>query len=369
MGKYVFGLNNSITTQLFAVSAMLILSAIFAVNVPAQFLENSKGKTSNAGNVRAKDFAFYGTNHSDWAVLTTGTAGMPRTWKILKNPADPAPGAAQIAIFNWGIVGDTITPGSWTGDATYDAGIWRSGLYWISPWEANGSTFTTNSWGTTGDNLGREGDYDGDGIVDPTILRILSSEIFWWMKLSSNGQTRVVSYGRTAAGQSTIAFPGADFTNDGRDEIVLAQVNNSTGALTWFVADAVTGAQLFQADWGNFNTDFAIKPADYTGDGRADLIVWRSGAANANDRVWYILNPFTGTQAQPIGLQFGIGDAMFTNNDIAIRGDYDGDGTHDIAVYRRSNRTFYARASSDGSLIVQQWGDPGDIPLANFFVF
>lgn len=78
MGKYVLRVKNSITTQLFAVSAMLILSAIFAVNVPAQLLEKSNGKTSNVGNVRAQDFAFYGTNYSDWAVVAGGTGHSTR---------------------------------------------------------------------------------------------------------------------------------------------------------------------------------------------------------------------------------------------------------------------------------------------------
>ena len=57
------------------------------------------GVEGAAPQVRAKEFAFYGTNRADWAVLTTPDIdGQPFVWKIIKNPASPAPGAAQISI-------------------------------------------------------------------------------------------------------------------------------------------------------------------------------------------------------------------------------------------------------------------------------
>jgi hypothetical protein len=329
------------------------------------------GAEAAAPQVRAKEFAFYGTNRADWAVLTTPDVdGQPFVWKIIKNPASPAPGAAQISIFNWGLFADTITPGSWTGDATYDPGIWRSNIgYWILPFEAP-NTSQVIKWGNpTGDNLGREGDYDGDGIMDATVIRIVGGLLGWWIRLSSTGATRVVNFGTTAANTSLFAFRGADFTGDGRDELILCRVINATGLATWFVGDAVTGAQLMQVNWGNFNTHFIINPADYTGDGRADLITWSAGEANVANQVWHIYNPVTNQRANPIGLRFGVGDPNFVNNDLPIRGDYDGDGTHDICVWRPSNATFYCRASVDGSLIVQQWGVTDDTPLANFFTF
>jgi hypothetical protein len=322
---------------------------------------------------KAREFAFYGTNRADWTVLTTPDADpQPFVWKIIKNPADPAPGAAQISVFNWGQFGDVITPGSWTGDATtkYDPGIWRAGTgYWIFPFETGGTTNFVTPWGAGGDNLGREGDYDGDGIMDPTVIRILGGQLGWWIKLSTTGQTRVTNFGTTATNQSTFAFRGKDFTGDGRDELIVARVINANGICTWFIGDAVTGAQVMQVTWGNFNTDFLINPADYTGDGKADLITWRAGAVNAADRTWYIYNPVTNTQAAPIGLQFGIGDSNFINNDLPVRGDYDGDLIDDICVWRPSNATFYCRASSNASLIVQQWGLTDDTPLGTFFTF
>jgi hypothetical protein len=342
--------------------AIIALLTVFVVGVPAQL-------SDAAPLVRAREFAFYGTNNADWVVLTIPTVDPnPFVWKVLKNPSSPLPGQAQIKIFNWGVNADIVTPGSWTGDATYDAGVFRPGSvsqYWVVPTEAP-STALITKWGMTGDNLGREGDYDGDGIMDPTVIRITGGLLGWWIRLSTTGQLRVVNFGTTLTGTSLFAFRGADFTGDGRDEFTLARVVNATGATTWYVGDAVTGAQLYQIQWGNFNTHFIINPADYTGDGRADLVTWAAGEQPANQH-WWILNVFTNTRLPLV--RFGIGDPAFINYDFPIRGDYDGDGIHDICVWRPNNATFYCQRSTDGALVIQQWGLTTDVPLGTFFTF
>ena len=50
-----------------------------------------------------------------------------------------------------------------------------------------------------------------------------------------------------------------------------------------------------------------------------------------------------------------------------LPGDYDGDGKIDATVFRPSNSTWFANRSTAGVLI-QQFGQAGDLPVPNAFV-
>jgi hypothetical protein len=324
----------------------------------------------NTFAIRRTVYDFTGDNRTDFTTLSNASATAPLVWKFLRNPADPAPGAAFIRVFNHGIGSDSILPGDFIGDGKFEPTVWRAGTYYVSPFpETSVGPITYYPWGQTNDVVARDGDYDGDGKDDPTIIRTVNGQFQWWIR-GSAGINYVTTFGGVlAAGFSIFRFQGVDFTGDAREELVIAAVNTTTFQVTWYVGDSITGAQIMQVNWGNFNLDFIIQPDDYTGDGKADLVVWRVAAPNAADRVWYIFDPATGAQAAPIGLQFGIGDPQFKVNDLPLRGDYDGDNIADIAVFRRSTRQWFWRSSSNGSLGVQQWGDAGDTALPTFFVF
>lgn len=48
-------------------------------------------------------------------------------------------------------------------------------------------------------------------------------------------------------------------------------------------------------------------------------------------------------------------------------GDYDGDGSADMTVFRPSNGTFYRMNSGSGSAVIENWGLNGDIPVEGDF--
>jgi len=87
-------------------------------------------------------------------------------------------------------------------------------------------------------------------------------------------------------------------------------------------------------------------PANYDGDGKADVAVYTGGA-------WSIIRSTDGGNTV---VAWG-GDPA----DIPVPGDYDGDGKADVAIYRSG--TWIIKRSSDGGTTVSQWGSPGDIPL------
>jgi hypothetical protein len=128
----------------------------------------------------------------------------------------------------------------------------------------------------------------------------------------------------------------ADFDGDGKTDLSVYRGG------TWLVNRSSNGS----------NTSFAfglasdrIVPGDYDGDAKTDYAVFRNGS-------WYMQRSTAGFS----GVTFG------TTGDIPVPGDYDGDAKTDIAVYRPSTGTWYVLRSSDSAVTAQNWGTSTDTP-------
>ncbi|GEM_PF-1321282 len=92
--------------------------------------------------------------------------------------------------------------------------------------------------------------------------------------------------------------------------------------------------------------------ADFDGDGRTDLSVFRSSEAN-----WYVNRSTTGFTSANFG----------QTTDTTVPGDWDGDGKADMAVFRPvdplGTPDFYIFQSGTSTLTTREWGAPGHIPV------
>jgi hypothetical protein len=145
---------------------------------------------------------------------------------------------------------------------------------------------------------------------------------------------------------TAVAKSRADFDGDGKTD--MSVFRGSEG--NWYLNRSTAGIQVI--NWG-ISTDTLV-PGDYDGDGKADVAVFRpSNSAGTPD--FYILNSNGFTFA---GAEWGL------TGDKAVVGNFDGDAKDDIAVWRASNGTFYILNSSNGSNTVEPFGTSGDLPLS-----
>ncbi len=340
-----------------------------SVNAQTGDIDAPTGGTTN------KLLDFNGNGTTDFVTLAL-PAGGPISWRVLGNPANPAPNQALIRRFNYGIADDdSIVVGDYVGDNKNELAVFRNtaasapGIFYLAQFPIGTGGVTLDravQWGNGfSDVAGATGDYDGDGKVDYTVVRVSGSSLVWYVLSSSTNTSKAITFGSLTGVTGPSVFPGADFNGDGRDEFVYVTRNASGNTVTYYIGDANTGAGVVTRSFGNFNTDFNVAPADYTGDGRADFASVRESDPSLN-AIWYILNPVTNTVT---ATRFGISDPAFTDLDVPVRGDYDGDNRHDIAVYRASNRTFYYISSQFNNIQAQQFGDAGDTPLASFGLY
>ncbi len=141
----------------------------------------------------------------------------------------------------------------------------------------------------------------------------------------------------------------ADFDGDGRTDLSVFRPSEGN----WYLNQSTAGFGV--VNWG-ISSD-VLTPGDFNGDNKTDFAVFRATADSAQPD-FYVLNSGTFTVS---GVSWGVA------NDIPVIADYDNDQKSDVAVYRPSNNTFYI-LNSGGGTTTKVYGIAGDVPVAGDFV-
>src|SRR5215213_2911236 len=197
---------------------------------------------------------------------------------------------------------------------------------------------------------GTSGTISGSTTITPTQLAQLRQHL-GYVNVHSMNFT-----GGEIRGQLGVQRP-VDFDGDGRTDMSVLRFPDiappGISPITWWNMNSTSGTQI--VDWGNANTDFPA-PGDYDGDAKADIAIYRAGAAvGAQSEYWILQSSNNAVRYFAWGL----------NGDQTVQRDYDGDGITDVAVFRpgatAGNVTgWYIRNSSDGSVRVEGFGLTGD---------
>ena len=93
---------------------------------------------------------------------------------------------------NFGVSGDTPTPGDFDGDGRLDIAVFRPSTGVWYRLNSTGGAFAATAWGISTD-VPVVGDYDGDGIEDIGVFR--PSTGTWYVLQSSNGALLASQFG------------------------------------------------------------------------------------------------------------------------------------------------------------------------------
>jgi hypothetical protein len=304
-------------------------------------------------HVNVPNADFDGDNTPDLGYFRPGSEGL---WGVLKSGSGFSYGSPQFE--SWGQLGDLAVPGDYDDDGLSDPTVRRppandqSAAYAVlcssTGYNASSSLVIPAGWPGLGDTP-VTADYNGDGIADPAIWR--SSLGVWIIPLSPSFATyQFASWG--TAGDTPL---GADVDGDGRADIGYFRPSTGEWGFLQSTHNYSYASPLFFS-WGS-SLDKPVM-ADYDGDDLADpaVVIPPAGGQSQAYRILLSSTGYNFGQARTVPAGWpGL-------HDTPVPGDYDGDGKADAGIWRGNTGVWIIPKSSTNntSYIFAVWGALGD---------
>jgi hypothetical protein len=308
-----------------------------------------------AGPAKTASHDFNGDNDSD--ILWRDTAGTVALW-LMKADQIESPGWIGAVPSTSSILGQRDFNGDgkadllWSNNTNSDISIWLMNGTQVSATSDLG--IVGNGWSIVG-----TGDFNGDGFGD-ILWRNANGDTAIWLMTGTATQVSVLS--ATDLGLIPTSWSVAqtgDFNGDGKSDILWRNANGDTSI--WLMTASGTQMQVLSAsDLGVIPTSWAVAgTGDFNADGKSDIL-WHND--NGDTSIW--LMTATGTQVRVLSTA----DLGFvpTSWNVALTGDFNGDGKSDILWNNTNSDTsiwFMAGAVvssvSDLGAVLNSWAVQG----------